>query len=153
MAGLDLDALTKWVEENKLAFAHWFTVDDLVYLKRGGRVSGATAAIATILNIKPVMHTDNEGYLTAVGKVQGRKKSPGNLFEHSARHRKRRGDGHACSLAIATALATRNMSRRRGTSAIRNGSHIDHIGHEHRRASVPAPWRCSRCQRAIRDFY
>lgn len=81
-AALDLDALTKWVEENKLRFAHWFTVDDLVYLKRGGRVSGATAAIATILNIKPVMHTDDEGRLTAVGKVQGRKKSLRELFEH-----------------------------------------------------------------------
>lgn len=81
-AGMDLDQLTKWVEENKLKFAHWFTVDDLVYLKRGGRVSGATAAIATILNIKPVMHTDDGGYLTAVSKAQGRKKSLRELFDH-----------------------------------------------------------------------
>ena len=79
---LTIDALAKWVEENKLHFAHWFTVDDLVYLKRGGRISGATAAIATILNIKPVMHVDNEGYLVAVEKVQGRKKSLRALFEH-----------------------------------------------------------------------
>lgn len=79
---LSLDELGKWVEENKLRFAHWFTVDDLVYLKRGGRISGATAAIATILNIKPVMHVDNEGYLVAVEKVQGRKKSLRSLFEH-----------------------------------------------------------------------
>jgi DegV family protein with EDD domain len=81
---LDLTALTRWLEENKLRFAHWFTVDDLVYLKRGGRISGATAAIATILNIKPVMHVDNEGYLVAVGKVQGRKKSLRELFDHMA---------------------------------------------------------------------
>ena len=79
---LSIDALAKWVEENKLRFVHWFTVDDLVYLKRGGRVSGATAAIATILNIKPVMHVDNEGYLVAVEKVQGRKKSLRALFDH-----------------------------------------------------------------------
>ncbi len=79
---LDVDTLAAWVEENKLRFAHWFTVDDLVYLKRGGRISGATAAIATILNIKPVMHVDNEGYLVATGKVQGRKKSLHSLFEH-----------------------------------------------------------------------
>ena len=79
---LGIDELAKWVEENKLHFAHWFTVDDLVYLKRGGRISGATAAIATILNIKPVMHVDNEGYLVAVEKVQGRKKSLRALFEH-----------------------------------------------------------------------
>lgn len=76
-----IEDLAKWVEENKLRFIHWFTVDDLVYLKRGGRVSGATAAIATILNIKPVMHVDNEGYLVAVEKVQGRKKSLRALFE------------------------------------------------------------------------
>ena len=78
---LSIGDLAKWVEENKLRFVHWFTVDDLVYLKRGGRISGATAAIATILNIKPVMHVDNEGYLVAVEKVQGRKKSLRALFE------------------------------------------------------------------------
>ena len=78
---LSIDDLAKWVEESKLRFVHWFTVDDLVYLKRGGRISGATAAIATILNIKPVMHVDNEGYLVAVEKVQGRKKSLRALFE------------------------------------------------------------------------
>lgn len=79
---LSLEDLAKWVEENKLRFAHWVTVDDMVYLKRGGRISGATAAIATILNIKPVLHVDNEGYLVAVEKVQGRKKSLRALFEH-----------------------------------------------------------------------
>lgn len=78
---LDLDALAAWVEANKQRFVHWFTVDDLVYLKRGGRISGATAAIATILNIKPVMHVDNEGYLVAVEKVQGRKKSLRELVD------------------------------------------------------------------------
>ena len=78
---LPIEELARWVEENKLRFIHWFTVDDLVYLKRGGRISGATAAIATILNIKPVMHVDNEGYLVAVEKVQGRKKSLRALFE------------------------------------------------------------------------
>ncbi|MEZ4510136.1 MAG: DegV family protein [Eubacteriales bacterium] len=78
---LGIEELAKWVEDNKLRFAHWFTVDDLVYLKRGGRISGATAAIATILNIKPVMHVDNEGYLVAVEKVQGRKKSLRSLFD------------------------------------------------------------------------
>jgi len=78
---MPIEELAKWVEDNKLRFVHWFTVDDLVYLKRGGRISGATAAIATILNIKPVMHVDNEGFLVAVEKVQGRKKSLRSLFE------------------------------------------------------------------------
>ena len=80
-----IEDLANWVEENKLRLIHWFTVEDLVYLKRGGRVSGATAAIATILNIKPVMHVDNEGYLVAVEKVQGRKKSLRSLFDRMAK--------------------------------------------------------------------
>jgi len=78
---MPVEELAKWVEDSKLRFVHWFTVEDLVYLKRGGRISGATAAIATILNIKPVMHVDNEGFLVAVEKVQGRKKSLRSLFE------------------------------------------------------------------------
>lgn len=80
-ASLGIEDLAAWVESNKLRFAHWFTVDDLVYLKRGGRISGATAAIATILSIKPVMHVDNEGYLVAAEKVQGRKKSLRELVD------------------------------------------------------------------------
>ena len=53
--------------------AHWFTVDDLVYLKRGGRVSAATALVGTMLNIKPVLHVDNEGHLISMVKARGRK--------------------------------------------------------------------------------
>ena len=74
--------MVAWLEENKLHFVHWFTVDDLVYLKRGGRVSGTTAAIATVLQIKPVMHVDEQGRLIAVDKVQGRKKSLKALVDH-----------------------------------------------------------------------
>ncbi len=72
---LDFDQMVDWLEVNKQHFCHWFTVDDLVYLKRGGRVSGATAAIATVLNIKPAMHVNNEGQLIALDKVAGRKRS------------------------------------------------------------------------------
>jgi DegV family protein with EDD domain len=71
--GMDLDTLTAWVEENKLHLCHWFTVDDLMYLKRGGRVSAATALVGTVLKIKPVLHVDNEGHLINVSKVRGRK--------------------------------------------------------------------------------
>lgn len=53
----------------------WFTVDDLMYLKRGGRVSGAAALAGTVLNIKPVMHMDNEGHMVGISKVKGRKKA------------------------------------------------------------------------------
>ena len=73
--GLDLDALTAWVEELKPHLCHWFTVDDLMYLKRGGRVSAATALVDTMLKIKPVLHTDDDGHLINMGKVRGRKAS------------------------------------------------------------------------------
>ena len=71
--GMDLDTLADWVENHKLNLCHWFTVDDLMYLKRGGRVSAATALVGTVLKIKPVLHVDNEGHLINVGKVRGRK--------------------------------------------------------------------------------
>lgn len=73
--GLTLDEAADWVENNKLHLCHWFTVDDLMYLKRGGRVSAATALVGTMLNIKPVLHVDNEGHLINVSKVRGRKAS------------------------------------------------------------------------------
>lgn len=74
-AGLSLEELTAWCEENKLKLCHWFTVDDLMYLKRGGRVSAATALVGTMLQIKPVMHVDNEGHLIKAGTARGRKAS------------------------------------------------------------------------------
>lgn len=80
-AGASKKELVEWVESNKLKVAHWFTVGDLNHLKRGGRVSGATAFIGTMLNIKPVLHVDNEGRLIPVSKVKGRKKSIRALFE------------------------------------------------------------------------
>lgn len=73
--GFSLEELAAWVENNRLNLAHWFTVDSLVYLKRGGRVSAATALVGTMLNIKPVLHVDDEGHLTSVSTVRGRKAS------------------------------------------------------------------------------
>ena len=67
--GLTLDELVQWVNDHRQKVCHWFTVDDLNFLKRGGRVSAATALVGTMLSIKPVMHTDNEGRLTMVGKA------------------------------------------------------------------------------------
>lgn len=71
--GMPLRELTQWLLDNRLHLCHWFTVDDLMYLKRGGRVSAATAIVGTMLNIKPVLHVDNEGHLINVGKARGRK--------------------------------------------------------------------------------
>jgi len=73
--GLSLDELADWLEDNKLHLCHWFTVDDLMYLKRGGRVSAATALVGTMLQIKPVLHVDDEGHLINVSKTRGRKAS------------------------------------------------------------------------------
>lgn len=71
-AGASIEEVRDWLEENKLHLCHWFTVDDLNHLKRGGRVSATTALLGTMLSIKPVMHVDDEGHLINVGKARGR---------------------------------------------------------------------------------
>ena len=73
--GMDLDSLAAWLEETKLHLCHWVTVDDLDHLKRGGRISATTAMVGGLLNIKPIIHVDNEGKLVSVGKARGRKKA------------------------------------------------------------------------------
>ena len=70
--GASIEAVRDWVEENKLHLCHWFTVDDLHFLKRGGRISAATAVVGSMLSIKPVLHVDDEGHLINVGKARGR---------------------------------------------------------------------------------
>ncbi|WP_300380677.1 DegV family protein [Clostridium sp.] len=79
--GKTKEEIIMWIEENKLKVNHWFTVDDLNHLKRGGRVSSTVAIVGTMLNIKPIMHVDKEGRLIPVAKVKGRKKSIKDLFE------------------------------------------------------------------------
>ena len=74
-AGLSLDELTDWCEENKYHLCHWFTVNDLMFLKRGGRISAATAVVGTMLQIKPVLHVDDNGKLVSMEKARGRKAS------------------------------------------------------------------------------
>ena len=81
-AGKSLEEVAQWVEDNKLHLAHWFTVDDLMFLFRGGRVSRTSAWAGTMLNIKPVMHVDDEGHLIPLEKVRGRKKSLKALVKH-----------------------------------------------------------------------
>lgn len=73
--GATLEETAKWLEDNKLHIVHNFTVDDLNHLYRGGRVSKTAAFIGTIVNIKPILHVDNEGHLIPLSKVRGRKKS------------------------------------------------------------------------------
>lgn len=73
--GLDIDGVLRWVEDNRDHLCHWFTVDDLDFLKRGGRVSATAAFFGGMLNIKPVLHVDDEGHLIPMSKVRGRKAS------------------------------------------------------------------------------
>ncbi len=72
-AGHSFEEVAAWCEENKLHIAHLFTVDDLFHLYRGGRVSRTKAFIGSALNMKPILHVDNEGKLIPIGKVRGRK--------------------------------------------------------------------------------
>ena len=73
--GATLEEAAAWAEENRPHLCHWFTVDDLMHLKRGGRVGAATAVVGTMLQIKPVLHVDDEGHLVNVAKARGRKAS------------------------------------------------------------------------------
>jgi DegV family protein with EDD domain len=80
--GKSIDEVSQWVLDNRLALCQWFTVDDLNHLKRGGRVSAMAATLGSALNVKPILHTDNEGHLIPVHNVRGRKKSIVALLEH-----------------------------------------------------------------------
>ena len=79
--GKSLDETAQWVEAHKENLVHVFTVDDLFHLHRGGRVSKATAIVGTLAGIKPLLHVDEQGHLTAVGKVRGRMKSLQSLVD------------------------------------------------------------------------
>lgn len=81
-SGKSIEEVYNWVMENRLHICHWFTVDDLLFLNRGGRVSKSAAILGTMLDIKPVMHVDNEGRLVPVAKVRGRKKALNALVDH-----------------------------------------------------------------------
>jgi DegV family protein with EDD domain len=75
LEGCSFEEVARWTEDNKLHQCHWFTVNDLMFLKRGGRVSAATALAGTLLQIKPVMHVDDAGKLINMAKARGRKAS------------------------------------------------------------------------------
>ena len=73
LAGESLEAVRDWCEDNKMKVCHWVTVDDLMHLKRGGRISATTALAGTLLQIKPIIHVDDAGKLDTVGKARGRR--------------------------------------------------------------------------------
>ena len=79
--GATIEETAAYIESIKFNLSHWFTVDDLVYLKRGGRVSPTAAFFGNMLGIKPVLHVDNDGHLIAMSKVRGRKTSVKSLAD------------------------------------------------------------------------
>lgn len=81
-AGLDYDGMVRWLEDNKQHICHYFTVDDLFHLYRGGRVSKAAAVVGTMINLKPVLYVDKEGHLIPIAKVRGRRKSLNALLDY-----------------------------------------------------------------------
>jgi DegV family protein with EDD domain len=84
--GKSMDEIIDWLKENKLHLCHSFTVDDLAYLHRGGRISKTVKIFGTLLNVKPVLHVDNEGKLVPVTNVRGRKKSLIGLVDQMEAH-------------------------------------------------------------------
>ena len=79
--GKSIEEVRDFAEQMKLHICHWFTVDDLHHLKRGGRVSATTAVLGSMLQIKPILHVDNEGHLINMDKVRGRRASLEALFQ------------------------------------------------------------------------
>ncbi|MBH1939525.1 DegV family protein [Mobilitalea sibirica] len=80
--GKSLDEIADWLEQNKLNLCHVFTVDDLHHLHRGGRVSKTSAIIGTLINVKPILHVNDEGRLIPLVNVRGRKKALISLVDN-----------------------------------------------------------------------
>ena len=83
-AGKSIEETAAWIEEHKRNVCHWVTVEDLMHLKRGGRVSAATAVVGTMLNIKPIIRVDDSGRLESLAKCRGRKAALNYLLDRMA---------------------------------------------------------------------
>lgn len=79
--GKTMEEVAEWVEDNKLKLCHIFTLDDLFFLKRGGRLSGTSAIVGSLMGIKPLMHVANDGKLYVTGKARGRKAAINHLID------------------------------------------------------------------------
>jgi len=79
--GKTMEEIAKWIDDNKLSLCHIFTLSDLFFLKRGGRLSGTSAFFGSILNIKPMLHVADDGKLYVTGKERGRKASMEKLLD------------------------------------------------------------------------
>lgn len=119
--GCSLEETANALEAQKLQIVHNFTVDDLNHLHRGGRVSKATAVVGTLINIKPVLHVDNEGHLTAVGKARGRKASILDLVKRM--EAQIQGFENPKSLSPTATAGGRGVSSPAGAGEIRHSGH------------------------------
>jgi DegV family protein with EDD domain len=97
--GAGFDELVQYVEETKAKVCHWFTVDDLHHLKRGGRLSGFGAAVGTMLSIKPVLHVDDEGALKPMSKARGRAASLNALVKEMEKAVTSEGEGQTVMIS------------------------------------------------------
>ncbi len=84
--GKPMEEVAKWVEDNKMRAQAWVTVDDLKYLKRGGRISGAAAFFGTMLSLKPIVVMGKNGKIAPAEKVQGRQKALRLIAERTAQN-------------------------------------------------------------------
>ena len=126
--GRTLEEVHAFAEATKGRVCHWFTVDDLNHLKRGGRISAATALVGTMLSIKPVLHVDDAGHLISVGKARGRKASLLALVDHMEKTAENPGDqtifiSHGDCLEDAEFVAD-EVRRRFGVKTV----HINYVG-------------------------
>lgn len=85
-SGASMDEVAQWVRDNRMKQCSWFTVDDLMFLFRGGRLSRTAAFAGSLLKIKPILHIDEAGHLVAMEKAKGRKKSIHALADHFEKH-------------------------------------------------------------------
>lgn len=151
--GADIEEVRDWTEANKLHLAHWFTVDDLMFLWRGGRVSKTSAWAGTLLNIKPVMHVDDEGHLVPLERcADARNRCPHCSTTWSAPAR-RRSPSKRSSSPMAIASMMRNGSRRRSANVSASKTSASTTSTpSSERIPARAPWRCSSWHRtAIRN--
>ncbi|WBW99730.1 DegV family protein [Oceanirhabdus sp. W0125-5] len=84
--GHSKEEVIKWIQENKMKSNHWFAVNDLNFLKKGGRLSATKAAVGTILNVKPILTVDDQGELKPYTSVRGRKKSMKFIYDKLVEH-------------------------------------------------------------------
>ena len=125
-AGSSIDEVKTWLDQNRCRLHHWFTVDDLNHLKRGGRISGTSALVGSMLGIKPVMHFDDEGHIILIDKIRGRRQSLDTLVKHMAKSSENPAEqmifvSHGDSLEAAQYVAER-VKEKFGVTQIEIGS-------------------------------